>query len=305
MNILIAGASGFIGHALVSALQPTHQITVLGRNQKKLSKHFKKTIQCHTWDELPTLNAHDFDAVINLCGENIASARWSKAVKARLISSRVKTSQTLINWLITQKAKPHFYCANAVGIYGVQANGDETLLDEDTPIHTENPPDFLSEIAVAWQAALAPAIAEGIPVVTTRFGVVLKRSEGMLKKLAPSFFMGLGSRVGDGRQYLSWVHIDDVVGVMKFLLSHPGLTGAFNVTAPDAVPQKQFAKTLAHAMHRPLLLTMPAFAVKLLFGEMGEYLLLKGQRVAPKRLLEEGYAFQYPELGEALEHEFQ
>lgn len=304
MNILIAGASGFIGHALIKALSPTHNITVLGRDKKKLQQAFPAISSYHTWHTLLDLKAHDYDAVINLCGENIAASRWNDAVKKKLITSRVTTSERLIHWIINQKAKPHFLCANAIGIYGVQDADDPKAFDEDSPINTQNPPDFLSEIGVRWQAALQPAIDYGMKVTTTRFGIVLQKHQGMLKKLFPSFFMGLGSTVGHGQQTLSWVHIDDVVGGIRFLLEHPDLTGPFNLTSPHPVSQHAFSKALARAMHRPLLLNMPAFVVKILFGEMGEYLLLKGQRVLPKRLTEAGYHFKYPELSDALKHEF-
>lgn len=304
MNILIAGASGFIGHALVRSLKIDHHITVLGRNNATLQREFANAATCCTWDELPLLDGKQFDAIINLCGFNIAASRWSIAVKKQLVDSRVNTSTILIHWLIKHQAKPHFICANAIGIYGLQDNSDHCFFDEDTPINTKNPPDFLSEVGVRWQEALQPAIDYGIPVTTTRFGVVLQKGQGMLKKLFPSFYIGLGSTIGDGQQSLSWVHINDVVGALTFLLSKPELTGAFNLTSPYPVSQEIFARELATCLHRPLFLKIPAFFIRLLFGEMGECLLLKGQRVLPKRLLDAGYQFQYPKLNQALQHEF-
>lgn len=305
MNILIAGASGFIGKALVDALKDNHNITVLGRNETTLRQLFPVNIKHCSWDGLPELDAHHYDAVINLCGYNISAQRWTEAVKKQLIESRVTTSQALIKWIIHHKAKPHFLCANAVGIYGLQENGDETSLEEDTFIDTVNPKDFLSEIGVKWQAALQPAIDEGISVVTTRFGVVLKKGEGMLKKLTPSFYLGLGSIIGDGTQMLSWIHIDDLIRAIVFILHKPELSGPFNTTSPQPVSQAQFAHALAKAMHRPLFFKMPAFLIRLLLGEMGDNLLLKGQRVIPKRLLDAGFQFHYPSIEGALEHEFQ
>jgi uncharacterized protein (TIGR01777 family) len=302
MNILISGATGFIGSKLVKALLVNHQVTVLGRDMARMQRQFKAPVQCVTWEMLPTLNAAVYDTVINLCGYNIAASRWSEAVKAQLIDSRVQTSRTLIDWAILHQAKPHFICANAVGIYGVQ---DARIdLDENSPIDFEHPCDFLSEIGIRWQQALQPALDYGMNVTTTRFGVVLGRGEGMLKKLAPSFYMGLGSIVGDGAQIISWVHIDDVVGGLEFLIDKPELTGAFNLTAPNPVSQTEFAKTLAKVMHRPLLFKIPAFVIRLLLGEMGDLLLLKGQRVLPSRLLASGYRFQYPSLIEALGQEY-
>lgn len=305
MKVLIAGASGFIGQKLALGLQPSHSITVLGRDQANLERHFSKPVHCVTWDSLSDLDAKSFDAVINLSGYNIAASRWSHHVKKQIIDSRVNTTAILVDWIIQAQAKPHFLCANAVGIYGMQSNDDKEALDEDTPIDFENPRDYLSEIGVRWQQALQPAIDYGMNVTTTRFGVVLGKGEGVLKKLSLSFYMGLGSIIGDGKQMMSWVDIDDVVGAMIFLLNKPELTGVFNITAPHPVSQAEFARTLATTMHRPLFLKMPSIFIRLLFGEMGECLLLKGQRVLPSRLIEQGYQFHYPELADALCHEFQ
>ena len=304
MNILIAGASGFIGRSLVNALKVEHQLTVLGRDLNTLQRHFTKQINKVTWDRLTSLDASTFDAVINLSGYNIAASRWTPEVKNKLIASRVESITALTNWLIEKNAKPHFLSANAVGIYGLQANGAKEALDEDSDIDIEHPSDFLSEIGIGWQDALQPAIDHGIPVTSLRFGVVLKRGEGMLKKLAFSFYLGLGAIVGDGTQVISWVHIDDVVGAISFLLERPTLTGAFNVTSPHPISQSELARTLAKTMHRPLFLKMPAFVIRAMFGEMGDCLLLKGQRVMPKRLGEAGYVFIHPTLADALEHEF-
>lgn len=304
MNILIAGASGFIGRSLVRTLQSDHSITVLGRDMANLQRHFTKQVNTITWDMLSAIDAKSFDAVVNLCGYNIAASRWNQAVKNKLIDSRVKTSTTLIDWMVKWQAKPHFICANAVGIYGGCDGSDKTIFDENSLIDTEHPRDFLSEIGIKWQLALQPAIVYGMNVTITRFGVVLDKREGMLKKLTPSFYMGLGSIIGDGQQIISWVHIDDVIGALIFLLNRPELTGAVNITSPNPISQGEFAKTLATAMHRPLFLKMPAYMIRMFFGEMGESLLLKGQRVLPTRLTEFGYEFRYPELSAALRHEF-
>ena len=304
MNVLIAGASGFIGQKLVAALQSAHTITVLGRDMASLQQRFSKPVNVVTWERLPNLEAKTFDTVINLCGYNIAASRWNHAVKKELIDSRVKTTATLIDWAIKYHAKPHFICANAVGIYGLQESQDSQELDEDSPIDFERPRDFLSEIGIRWQQALQPAIDFGMNVTTTRFGIVLGKGNGVLKKLSPSFYMGLGSIIGDGKQIMSWVHIDDVVGAIIFLLNKPDTRGVFNVTSPNPVSQAEFARALASVMHRPLLLKMPAFIIRMLFGEMGECLLLKGQRVVPNRLIELGYEFRYPDLKDALRHEY-
>jgi len=304
MNILIAGASGFVGTELVKSLQNEHSITVLGRDIQILQKRFPHRLAMVTWENLPQIDATNYQAIINLCGYNISASRWNKSVKNKLIDSRVSTNKKLITWLINQNAKPHFICANAVGIYGLQQNGAPEELDENTPIDVQHPRDFLSEIGVYWQQSLLPAVEFGMNVTSTRFGVVLKKGQGMLKKIAPSFYLGLGAVLGDGKQVISWIHIDDLIASIIFLLSKPELTGAFNLTAPNPISQEQFAHILAKTMHRPLLLKMPAWFIKTLFGEMGDCLLLKGQRVIPKRLMESGYQFIYSNLPDALSHEF-
>lgn len=304
MNILIAGASGFVGHELIRVLKIDNSVTALGRKMPRVSRNDSSNVIWCSWNELSSLNANDYDAVINLCGYNIAASRWTENVKKQIIDSRVNTSTLLIQWIIKHNAKPHFLCANAVGIYGVQDSSDPTAFDESTPIDSDQPRDFLSEIGIRWQEALQPAIDYGLQVTTLRFGVVLKKNGGMLKKLVPSFYLGMGSIIGDGKQSISWVHMDDVVAAIIFLLNKPELTGPFNISSPNPVNQAQFARELSTSMHRPLLLTTPAFFIRALFGEMGDYLLLKGQRVLPKRLIDAGYVFHYPHLADALQHEF-
>jgi uncharacterized protein len=304
VNLLIAGATGFIGKKLVTALQANHSVTVLGRDMANLRRHFTQPTKAVDWDSLPHLKAGTYDAVINLCGYNIAASRWNDRVKEQIIQSRVKTTSALVDWVIKQEAKPHFICANAVGIYGMQDNADHEVLDEDSPIDFEHPRDFMSEIGICWQQALQPAIDYGLNVASMRFGVVIGYGEGLLKKLTPSFYIGCGSVIGDGTQMISWVHIDDVVGAILFLLNKPSFKGAFNLTSPHPVSQAEFARVLATTMHRPLLLKTPAVVIRMLFGEMGDCLLLKGQRVVPNRLIRLGYEFRYPNLVDALRHEY-
>lgn len=304
MNILIAGASGFIGKQLTDFLSKTHQVSVLGRDMGRLNQCFPDTTTNKlTWDNLNKHNAKQFDTIINLSGANIAAKRWTKAIKQELIASRITTNNKLINWLIMQEAYPHYYCANAIGIYGTH---DKTLsFDENSPINDDDHPnDFLKQISLAWQKSLKPAIDRGIKVTTLRFGIVLKKGEGMLKKLELPFSLGLGGIFGDGQQIISWIHYTDLVNVINFLLEHRDITGAINITSPNPVPQKDFAIVFAAVLNRPLFLKIPAFFVKILLGEMGDSLILKGQRVIPKRLLELNFNFTYPTLKQALEQEF-
>ena len=300
MNILLAGASGLIGQELVYGLSQAHSFTLLGRSKETLRNTFPEFSTVLTWEELDTTDPHQFDAVINLCGTSIAAARWSDKVKEDIISSRVDTTKKLVDWVLKHKAKPHIYCANAIGIYGLQENGCTVDLSEETIIDTKAPHDFLSEIGLRWQDALKEAEQAGLAVTTTRFGVVLKEGKGFLGKLYPSFICGLGSIIGDGTQYLSWVSSDDVVAAYRFLLDHPNMTGPVNITAPNPCMQKEFAQVYAKALHRPLFLKTPAVVMRLLFGEMGEFLINRGQRVVPKRLLEAGFVFQNPRIEDAL-----
>lgn len=304
MHILIAGGTGLIGRSLVTHLSKNHQISVIGRNEKKLKLFFNPPINCYTWHQLEQINAQDYEVVINLCGHNIATSRWSDKIKAQLIESRVKTNQALIKWIIKCDAKPHYLSASAIGIYGMQAKEDLRAFDETCKINTQQPIDFLSKIGVDWEQSLQPAIDYGLSVTITRFGVVLKKSEGMLKKLAPSFHFGLGSIVSDGKQVISWIDIDDLIAAMSFLIEHPKLTGAFNLTSPNPVSQADFAKLMGKTLHRPVWLTTPAWVIRVLFGEMGECLLNQGQRVTPKRLLEAGFEFQYADLSKSLAKHF-
>lgn len=304
MKVLIAGASGFIGRQLIDAIKNEHQVTALGRDINRLKQLFPTAVSFADWSTLDSLPAAQFDVVMNLSGHNIGASRWSEAVKQQIIHSRVDTTHALIRWIKQQQALPHFYCANAVGIYGAQDNGDPQAFDEDSVIDEQHPKDYLQEVGVRWQQALDEAYDINLPVTITRFGVVLKRNEGMLKKLHPSFNLGLGSILGDGKQILSWVHYLDVVGALRFLLSHPALHGAVNITSPNPVSQAEFARALAKAMNRPLVLKTPAMAIKLLLGEMGEMLVLKGQRVIPTRLLKAGYCFRFEDIRRALGEEY-
>ncbi|HAT8180213.1 TPA: TIGR01777 family protein [Legionella pneumophila] len=304
MNILLAGGSGLIGQELVRGMGEEHHFTVVGRDKDLIQNIFTTKASSLSWGELSTQDASQFDAVINLCGVNIAISRWTPKIKEEIISSRVQTTETLLHWILQQNAKPHFYCANAVGIYGLQENGDATDLTEDTEINWEHPKDYLSEVGVRWQQALKKAEEANLAVTSTRFGVVLKKGKGFLGKLYPSFICGLGSTIGTGRQYLSWIDSEDLVNAYQFLLNHPEITGPVNVTSPNPCMQREFAKAFAKSLHRPLLLWTPAFVIHLLFGEMGDCLINHGQKVKPKRLLEAGFEFKWPTIEKALKHQY-
>jgi uncharacterized protein (TIGR01777 family) len=303
MRILIAGGTGFVGRSLIPRLLQQHQVWVLGRDKLMVEALFGQTVIAFGWDELDLLDPNQIDCVINLAGKNIGDARWSDVVKSDIIRSRVASTEKIIKWCANATHPPHLYQASAIGVYGLPSVSSQPLppFTEKAAIDFDIYPDFCSNVARRWEKATQVV---GVPVTIMRFGVILKRGEGALKKMTPSFYVGLGSVLGSGLQVFSWVHIDDVVAAILFLLVHPDVTGPINVVAPDKVTQGQFAKALAASMKRPLFLTMPSSMIKILFGQMGEELLLSGQFVYPERLLALGFQFAHPEIDEALQQEF-
>lgn len=303
MNILISGASGFIGKMLVNHLSSQHNITVLGRNLQKLKKSFSPSISQLTFENLMQHNASNYNLIIHLSGANISAKRWNKSFKKELIESRLSTTEQLIQWLIQQKAKPRFFCASAVGIYGTQNMSTDECWDEYSSIQII-PNDFTQQICLAWEQSLQAAVKASIQVTNLRFGVVLKKGFGILKKMELPFRLGLGSILGEGMQGFSWVHHEDLVRAISFLIDHPEITGPVNITAPNPINQKGFAIQFSKALKKNLFFKTPSWMISLLFGEMGKYLLLKGQKALPKRLTEKGFYFIHPKIDEALAQEY-
>jgi uncharacterized protein (TIGR01777 family) len=299
MKILVSGASGLVGSKLVPTLQAEgHQVVRLVRNQKKAHG------DAAFWDPkggfIGAAALAGADAAINLAGESIASGRWTEERKRTIRQSRVDATSTIAGALATLEPKPRLLInASAIGYYG--SRGDEWL-DESAASGNE---DFLSGVCREWEAAAAPAVNANIRVVLARFGVILSKQGGALATMLTPFKLGLGGRIGDGKQYMSWIAIDDVVGAILHSLKTELLAGPVNTVAPNPVMNAEFTKTLGHVISRPTVLPMPAFAAKLVFGQMGEELLLGGQRVQPAKLLESGYTFKYPELETALRHVLQ
>jgi uncharacterized protein len=308
MKIIVSGGTGFIGRNLIPALlKKGDEVTVLTRDESKVWSRDLTGVSKLSWEKLDAISSDNFDAIINLSGENISQARWSVSVKNKIKDSRINATKKLVQWVLKATSKkPHIYNASAVGIYGVSSseNSLATRLTENTKVNWDHPTDFLSEVGQSWENETKPAVEAHIPVTLMRFGVVLKRKEGLLKKLEPSFNLGLGSVLGSGNQAITWIHIDDLVRGILFLLNHPNVTGPVNLCSPGSVTQKDFAKKLARVMHRPLMLRMPGFVVKSLFGQMGEELLLGGQNVYPERLKQLGFEFLYPDLESALKKEW-
>ena len=294
MNILVTGATGLIGSALVSSLTSAgHGVTRLVRVQPKPGEKAAR------WDPLAgTIDASAFegvDAVVHLAGENIAE-RWTPAKKVRIRESRVNGTQVLCEALAHLASPPKvLVSASAIGYYGDR--GEEILTEESAPGTA-----FLSEVCRAWEAAADPARQKGIRVVHARFGVVLSAAGGALAKMLPPFRLGLGGVLGGGRQYLSWIALDDAVGAIQHAIVTDALQGPTNAVAPRAVTNQEFTKTLGAVLGRPTVIPLPAFAARLMFGEMADELLLASTRVQPAKLLASGYGYRYPELEGALRH---
>ncbi len=277
MKIVVSGGSGFIGSSLVARLRERgDEVVVFSRNPGPLMTH-----------------VHEADAVVNLAGENLAHGRWTEARKARLTSSRLEPLRALI------QEKPRVLIeASAVGYYGYIS--DETS-DETAPRGAG----FLAELVEKWEATAREAESFA-RVVLLRFGVVLDKSGGALKQMLPPFYFGAGGPIGSGKQWFSWVDREDVLRAIEWAIDNPSASGIYNVSAPNPVRNREFAKALGRALHRPAVMPVPAFALRLLFGRgLADEALLGGQRAVPSRLQREGFRFEYPTLEASLGHIFE
>ena len=295
MKIAVSGSSGLIG----SALRPL--LTTGGHSIVRLVRSGAAPDAASIpWDpERGTIDAaglEGVDAVVHLAGENIGGGRWTPAKKARIYASRVDGTKVLVRALLGLAHPPQtLVAASAIGYYG---NRGHDVVDE-----TSAPgAGFLTDLCRDWEAATRPAVERGIRVVNLRFGIALSAAGGALTSMLPPFRLGLGGPLGSGEQYMSWVAIDDAIGAVLHALATPALSGPVNVVSPTPVTNREFATTLGRVLSRPAFLPLPGFAVKLLFGEMGEDLLLGSTRVQPRRLEESGYAFRFPDLEGALRH---
>ena len=295
MKILVTGSTGMVGSALVPYLAANgHDVIRLVRGAAPAGAPAVR------WDpdagRLDAGSVEGLDAVVHLAGENIAAGRWTAARKARIRDSRVRGTRLLADTLARLQRRPRvLVCASAVGFYGDR--GDEILREDSRP-----GTGFLPEVCREWEAAAEPAARAGIRVVNARIGFVLSPAGGGLKKMLPPFRMGLGGPIGSGRQYLSWVSIDDVLGVLLHAARSQALAGPVNTVAPNPVTNAEFTRTLARVLSRPAFLPMPAFAARLAFGELADAILLSSQRVEPARLKAGGYEFRHARLEDALRH---
>jgi len=296
VHVVITGGRGFVGRALSRHLADRgHRVTVLSRGAPAETKTAPRSIELVRWnpdqpDPGPFTGA---DAVVNLAGESIAAGRWSADAKQRILSSRVDTTRTLVNALKAADPRPRvLVSASAVGYYGDR--GNEDLNEESGPGD-----DFLARVCVAWEAEARATEEFGVRVVLVRFGMVLGPGGGLLSRMITPFQLGLGGPIGSGRQWMSWVHLEDAAATVTLALKADRLHGPVNVTAPHPVRNIEFARIMGRILGRPSFLPVPAAALRLVLGEMAD-LLLTGQRVFPARLKGLGFQHRFSNLAEAL-----
>jgi uncharacterized protein (TIGR01777 family) len=292
MRVLISGASGLLGQAL------THALKIAGDDPIALVRRAPQAneIQWNPDAPLDPAKLASCDAVVHLAGKNIAG-RWTEEFKRKVLESRARGTRTLATAAAESYRKSGhprvFVSASGVGYYGNR--GDELLTEESSPGSG-----FLAEVCKQWEAGTAPASDAGMRVVNLRIGIVLAKNSGALKQMLLPFRLGLGGRVGSGKQYWSWIGLDDVIGAMLLALENDSLRGAVNAVAPESSPSGDFVRTLGRVLHRPTIFPLPEWVIRNVLGEMGEQLLLTSSRATPAKLLAAGYRFAHPQLDGAL-----
>ncbi|MEE4295990.1 MAG: TIGR01777 family oxidoreductase [Wenzhouxiangella sp.] len=292
MKVLITGGSGFIGQALCASLSADgHTPLVISRSPEAAAKALPSNAVIRTKAE--DFLDHKPEAIVNLAGEPIAEGRWTASKKKALLESRLDATGSIVEFCkVADPAPKVLVSASAVGYYGAQG---ETEVTEETPPNDE----FSHQLCRQWEAAALQAEAQQVRVAIVRIGLVLDAGGGMLAKTTPLFKLGLGGKLGNGEQYMPWIHRNDMVAAIRFLLDNEQLKGPFNASAPNPVTNADFTRALGEALGRPAFLPAPAAALKLAFGEMSR-LLLTGAKMKPARLEEAGFQFQFPELDQAL-----
>ncbi|MBM7097733.1 MULTISPECIES: TIGR01777 family oxidoreductase [Alteribacter] len=297
MKVAIAGGSGFIGTALTERLTSEgHSVFILTRD--KSNKSEKAGVRFVEWlkdGTTPEEELDGIDAFVNLAGENLNSGRWTDEKKKQIMDSRIEATRAVMDVIRKLELKPEVLVnASAVGYYGTSFT--ETFTEE----HKESGDDFLAEVVKRWEEEASHAQKENVRVAYMRFGVVLDDEEGALQKMLTPFKLFAGGPLGTGKQWMSWVHIDDVVGSIVYAIEHREISGPVNVTAPNPVQMKEFGKTLADVLDRPYWLPAPSIALKTILGDMS-VLVLEGQKVLPDKLEKHDYPFEYRELKPALQ----
>ncbi len=293
MHILITGGSGLIGRALIQHLN-VDRVIVLTRHPKKAAK--KLPVQVEFISTLDEVNFNEIDVVINLAGEAIVDKRWSQAQKEIICQSRWQITQHLVNKIQAASKPPHcLISGSAIGFYGRQGS---SAIDES---HQEIYNEFSHQVCKKWEAIALQAESDKTRVCLLRTGIVLANNGGALQKMLTPFKLGLGGPVGDGQQFMSWIHIDDMVAVILAAIYQDSLSGIINATAPMPVTNQEFSETLSEVLGRPCWFRVPSFILRLLMGESAD-LIIYGQQVIPRKLLSNNFKFQYPSLQIALKH---
>lgn len=296
MNVLIAGGSGLIGSSLTQALlQAGNKVWILSRSPERV--RLPAGAQAVGWDAATTQGWGEWiehvDAMVNLTGENLGAGRWTATRRARFYSSRVDSGKAILAAIAQAASKPKVLIqSSAIGYYG---NGGDRELDESSPAGS----DSLAQLCVDWENSTRAVEELGVRRVVIRTGVALAPDAEVFKRLSLPFRLFVGGPVGSGRQWLAWIHMTDVIAAIQFLIENPAAQGPYNLTAPQPVRNADFGRLLARVMRRPYWMPVPAFALKLVLGEMSR-LVLDGQRAVPRRLLEAGYPFRYSQLETAL-----
>jgi uncharacterized protein (TIGR01777 family) len=292
-RVLVTGGSGFIGGALCGELIGLgYEVWVLSRNPARAERLL--CVDVHIVRSLNELAGVEFFAVINLAGESLGAKRWNDASKRLFRESRIDFTNELYGFFARQQHFPKVLInASAIGIYG---DSGDSLLDESTSVGG----DFAACLCRDWELAAKQFESHSVRVCIVRIGAVLDVDGGALKQMLPAFSVGMGGKMGSGKQYMSWIYRHDLIRLFVYLLQYDEAVGVFNGVAPEPVMNREFAVLLAASLKRPTLFPMPAFVLRLLFGEMADALLLSSQRVIPKRIQELGFSFEYPQLGEAL-----
>ncbi|WHY68157.1 TIGR01777 family oxidoreductase [Neobacillus sp. SuZ13] len=301
MRITIAGGTGFVGKALMDELlKNNHEVNILTRRLKGSNGNDRiRYVQWLGEDSSPLQALEGTDIFINLAGESINGGRWTDQRKEKILTSRLDSVKELLNIISKLNTKPRTLInASAIGIYGTSF---EKIFTEKENHGFGN--DFLSETVRQWETEASRAAQQGVRTVFCRFGIILDKQEGALPKIAFPYKSFMGGPIGNGRQWMSWIHIDDVVKGISFIINNEQINGPVNFTAPNPVTMNEFGKTLASVLHRPHWLPVPGFALRLLLGEMST-LVVDGQKVLPEKLLENGYQFKYSNLQLALKNIF-
>jgi uncharacterized protein len=293
MKILVSGSHGLVGKALIKSLtDDSHEVVRLVRHERSFGT---LEVEWHPKEgRIDAQHLEGFDTVVHLAGESIAAGRWTEERKREILESRTKGTSLLSESLARLSRPPSvFVSASAIGYYGDR--DDELLTETSAPGK-----DFLADVCVAWEAAAKPAVEKGIRTVFARFGIILDTNGGALAKMLPPFRMGIGGRVGDGKQWMSWIALEDVIAALKFLIAEKSVHGPVNIVAPNPVTNATFTRSLGRILSRPTFFPVPAFAARVAFGEMADALLLSSQKVEPSVLEDKGFLFKWPTLEPAL-----